>query len=64
MPVSDADGWYEDLMNAQAGLSEPQRARFNCALVLLLADRVGDPDQLRQCVAEARTAALQPGGIS
>ena len=61
MPVSDRDGWYEELMNAHRGLSEPQSAQFNCALVLLLAEQVADTEQLRHCVAEARAVALQGG---
>lgn len=64
MPLSDPDGWYEELMNAHRGLSDPQSATFNCALVLLLAERVGEQEQLRQCVAEARAAALLSGGNS
>ncbi len=42
----DADGWYEELMNAHRGLSDGQSIRLNCALVLLLADRVADSDEL------------------
>jgi hypothetical protein len=61
MPLRDRDGWYEDLMNAHRGLSDPQSAQFNCALVLLLAEQVGDDERLRHCVAEARAVALQGG---
>ncbi len=42
MPMIDADGWYEELMNAHHGLSDRQSVGSNCALVLLLADRVAD----------------------
>ena len=57
----DADGWYEELMNGHRELSDEQSARLNCALVLLLAERVSDKEQLRQCVVEAREAALHGG---
>jgi hypothetical protein len=58
MPVMDADGWYEELMNAHRGLSDGQSIRLNCALVLLLADRIADLDELDRCLTEARAAAL------
>jgi hypothetical protein len=65
VPVIDADGWYEELMNAHHGLSDGQSVRLNCALVLLLADRVADADELSQCLTEARAAALDEGkGVS
>jgi hypothetical protein len=65
VPVIDADGWYEELMNAHRGLSDGQSIRLNCALVLLLADRVADPDELGQCLTEARAAALDESkGVS
>ena len=54
----DADGWYEELMNAHHGLSDGQSIRLNCALVLLLADRVADVNELGRCLTEARAAAL------
>jgi len=54
----DADGWYEELMNAHHGLSDGQSIRLNCALVLLLADRVADLNELGRCLTEARAAAL------
>jgi hypothetical protein len=64
VPLSDPDGWYEVLMNAQRGLSDSQSVSFGCALVLLLAEQVGDEQQLRHCVAEARAAALDSKGSS
>jgi uncharacterized protein DUF2783 len=57
VPVIDADGWYEELMNAHRGLGDAQSIQLNCALVLLLADRVADPEELSQCLTEARAAA-------
>ena len=58
MSMTDADGWYEELMNGHRELTDDQSARLNCALVLLLAERVADQEQLRHCLAEARAAAL------
>ena len=45
-------------MNAHHGLSDGQSIRLNCALVLLLADRVADVNELGRCLTEARAAAL------
>ena len=59
--MTDADCWYEELMNGHRELTDDQSARLNCALVLLLADRVCDQELLRQCIAEARAAALHGG---
>ena len=39
MSMTDADGWYEELMNGHRELTDDQSARLNCALVLLLADQ-------------------------
>ena len=64
MPLSDPDGWYEELLNAQRGLSDSQSVTFGCALILLLAERVGDEQGLRHCLAEARAAAVDSTGSS
>ena len=62
MPMTDPDGWYEELMNAHRALTEDQSARLNCALVLLLANQVADDEQLRNCLTEARIAVLNTQG--
>jgi hypothetical protein len=62
MPMTDPDGWYEELMNAHRALTDDQSARLNCALVLLLANLVADEDQLRSCLTEARYAVLNTKG--
>jgi hypothetical protein len=62
MPMTDPDGWYEELMNAHRALTDDQSARLNCALVLLLANLVADEDQLRSCLTEARYAVLNKKG--
>ena len=52
--LSDADGFYEALLDAHQGLDEAQSAALNARLVLLLANQVGDSVLLRQCIALAR----------
>jgi hypothetical protein len=51
---SDADGFYEKLLDAQQGLDEAQLRLFNARLVLLLANQVGDDRVLEQCIDAAR----------
>lgn len=58
MPMTDPDGWYEELMNAHRALTDEQSTQLNCALVLLLANQVADPEQLRNCLTAARGAVL------
>lgn len=50
----DADGFYEQLLDAHAGLSEAESQLLNARLVLLLANQLGDAKLLRECVAAAR----------
>eukprot|EP01041_Mallomonas_annulata_P030342 gene30342-52458_t len=40
--LQDADGFYEQLMDAHTGLSREQSELFNARLILLLANQVGD----------------------
>lgn len=53
--LQDADGFYEQLLDAHQGLSEAQSALLNARLVLLLANQVGDARVLKECVEAART---------
>lgn len=55
----DADGFYEQLMDAHVGLSPEQSDLLNARLILILANQVGDRGVLAQCVAAARSA-VQP----
>jgi hypothetical protein len=50
---SDADGFYEALLDAHKGLSTEQSAAFNARLILLLANQVGDAKTLRECIQAA-----------
>lgn len=57
--LQDADGFYEQLLDAHQGLSAEQSALLNARLVLVLANQVGDAKVLRECIA---LAARLPGG--
>ena len=59
MSMTDADARYEELMNAHRELTDDESAKLNCALILLLAERVADHELLRHCIAQARAAALE-----
>ena len=58
--LQDADGFYEHLLDAHAGLSREQSELLNARLILLLANQVGDARVLRECVLAARL----PGAAS
>lgn len=49
----DADGFYELLLDAHAGLTPEQSQLLNARLILLLANQVGDAKVLRECVDAA-----------
>lgn len=53
--LQDADGFYEQLLDAHEGLDEEQSKLLNARLVLLLANQVGDAKVLKDCVEAART---------
>ena len=50
----DADAFYEQLLDAHEGLDDKQSALLNARLILLLANQVGDPKVLKDCVEAAR----------
>ena len=52
--LQDADSFYEQLLDAHQGLSEPQSALLNARLILLLANQVGDAKVLKDCVDAAK----------
>lgn len=52
--LQDADGFYEQLLDAHAGLSHEQSDLLNARLILLLANQIGDARVLRECVEAAR----------
>ena len=55
--LQDADGFYEQLLDAHQGLDRDQSELLNARLILLLANQVGDAEVLRECV---RAAARLP----
>lgn len=50
----DADTFYEQLLDAHAGLDREQSELLNARLILLLANQIGDARVLRDCVEAAR----------
>lgn len=52
--LSDADSFYEQLLDAHLGLSPVQSELLNARLILLLANQIGDAQVLAQCIAAAR----------
>jgi hypothetical protein len=52
--LQDADGFYEQLLDAHAGLTPEQSQLLNARLILLLANQVGDAQALAECVKAAR----------
>jgi hypothetical protein len=52
--LQDADGFYEQLLDAHQGLTKEQSDLLNARLILLLANQVGDAKVLGECVEAAR----------
>ena len=57
--LQDADGFYEQLLDAHQGLTPEQSELLNARLILLLANQVGDARVLADCVAAAREFEAQ-----
>ncbi len=55
--LADADGFYEQLLDAHVGLNPDESALLNARLILLLANQIGDAQVLAQCIAAARDLA-------
>jgi Protein of unknown function (DUF2783) len=53
---TDADAFYEALLDAHLGLSREDSEAFNARLVLVLANQVGDLEVLKACLAAACAA--------
>lgn len=54
LQLQDADGFYEQLLDAHEGLNADASALLNARLILLLANQVGDAAVLRECIAAAK----------
>lgn len=53
----DADAFYEQLLDAHAGLSREDAELLNARLILLLANQVGNAQVLKDCIDAARKLA-------
>jgi hypothetical protein len=60
--LQDADGFYEQLLDAHQDLDAEQSAMLNARLVLILANQVGDAKVLKECVEAAKTIPAGTGG--
>ena len=52
--LQDADGFYEQLLDAHQGLAPEESQLLNARLILLLANQVGDSKALKECIDAAR----------
>lgn len=57
----DSDTFYEQLLDAHAGLTREQSELLNARLILILANQVGDARELTQCIEAARLPATGAG---
>lgn len=55
--LTDPDGFYASLIEAHQGLNTTQSHAMNAALVLLLANHIGDIAVIKQAFEQARQAA-------
>ena len=53
------DDFYEALIAAHDGLTEPESHALNARLVLLLANHIGSLDVLREALAAAKAGAAK-----
>lgn len=49
----DADTFYEQLLDAHAGLTPAQSELLNARLILILANQIGDTQVLQACIEAA-----------
>jgi hypothetical protein len=54
LQLTDADGFYEHLLDAHKGLDKTQSDLLNARLILILANQVGDSQVLADCITAAR----------
>jgi len=52
--LQDHDGFYADLLDTHAGLSEQNSHALNAQLILVLANHIGDRQVLREALSLAR----------
>ena len=56
---TDADGFYERLLDAHEGLSPAESESLNARLILLLANQIGDAAILADCIAAASPVRIE-----
>ena len=59
--LADPDGFYAALMEAHRGLDEAASRRLDAALVILLANQLGDDAAVAEAIRLAREAVAGPG---
>ena len=52
--IPDADGFYDELIQAHDGLSKDESDALNARLILTLANHIGDRDVLRAALKVAK----------
>lgn len=52
--IPDADGFYDELIQAHDGLSKDESDALNARLILTLANHIGDRDVLRAALEAAK----------
>lgn len=65
--LADPDGFYASLINAHRDLTTAQSHAMNAALVLLLANHIGDLQAIQQALDAAREAVIrdtEPAGAA
>ena len=55
--IPDPDGFYQELVDSQRGLSDEEAALMNAKLVLILANHVGERTTLSEAIAVAARRA-------
>ena len=56
--LADPDAFYEALIDMHRDLTDDESQRANAALILLLANHIGDPAALREALAAARRTVV------
>lgn len=52
--LEDADGFYEQLLDAHLDLSDKESALLNAKLILVMANAIGNSAALARCLAAAK----------
>ena len=54
--ITDPDGFYQELLDAHAGLSDAESHALNARLVLILCNQIGDRTVISDALALAKKA--------